>query len=82
MVNRISAEKNAETVGRVEKIIVEGISKTDKRAYSGRTGGHKLVNFKTEIKDGNELTGQIVTVRITGSNTFSLVGELENISDF
>jgi tRNA-2-methylthio-N6-dimethylallyladenosine synthase len=75
-VNRISAEKNAETVGRIETILVEGVSKTDKKAYSGRTGGHKLVNFRTEIKNGSDLTGQIVTVRITGSNTFSLVGEL------
>lgn len=71
-INRISAEKNAEYVGTVQQVLVEGTSKNDIMTYSGRTDGFKLVNFKAS----EDLTGKIVPVRITESNTFSLVGEL------
>lgn len=71
-VNRISAEKNREFIGRIEDVLVEGPSKTNPKTLTGRTGGHKLVNFK----GSNELIGRIVKVRITGCNTFSLVGEM------
>jgi tRNA-2-methylthio-N6-dimethylallyladenosine synthase len=73
-VNRISATKNAAKVGCVEDVLVEGASKSNDRVYTGRTGGFKLVNFK-----GPEgLNGQIVSVRITASNTFSLTGVVES----
>ena len=71
-INRISAEKNAEYVGTVQQVLVEGTSKNDIMTYSGRTDGFKLVNFKAS----EDLTGRMVYVRITESNTFSLVGEL------
>lgn len=73
-VNRISALKNAAKVGCVEEVLVEGASKSNDRVYTGRTGGFKLVNFR-----GPEgLNGQIVSVRITDSNTFSLTGVVES----
>ena len=59
-------------VGTVQQVLVEGTSKNDIMTYSGRTDGFKLVNFKTS----EDLTGRMVSVRITESNTFSLVGEL------
>ena len=71
-INRISAEKNAEYVGTVQQVLVEGTSKNDIMTYSGRTDGFKLVNFKAS----EDLAGRMVSVRITESNTFSLVGEL------
>ncbi len=71
-INRISAQKNAEYVGTVQKVLVDGASKNDIMTYSGRTDGFKLVNFKAS----EDLTGRIVPVKITGSNTFSLIGEL------
>ena len=71
-INRISAEKNSEYVGTVQQVLVEGTSKNDIMIYSGRTDGFKLVNFKAS----EDLTGKTVPVRITESNTFSLVGEL------
>ncbi len=71
-INRISAEKNAELVGSVQQVLVDGTSKNDIMTYSGRTDGFKLVNFRAS----EDLTGKLVSVRITGSNTFSLVGEL------
>ncbi len=71
-INKISAQKNAEYVGTVQKVLVDGASKNDIMTYSGRTDGFKLVNFKAS----EDLTGRIVPVKITGSNTFSLIGEL------
>ena len=75
VINRISAEKNAAYVGRVEKVLVDGPSKTNSKTYGGRTETFKLVNFEGRP----EMIGQIVTVEITDANTFSLVGRvLEN----
>jgi tRNA-2-methylthio-N6-dimethylallyladenosine synthase len=68
--NRISAEKNKALVGQVVEVLAEGKSKTNKALYSGRTGGHKLVNFKTD----EDVTGRMVKVLITESSTFSLTG--------
>lgn len=75
VINRISAEKNAAYVGRVEKVLVDGSSKTNSKTYGGRTETFKLVNFEGRP----EMIGQIVAVEITDANTFSLVGRvLEN----
>jgi tRNA-2-methylthio-N6-dimethylallyladenosine synthase len=71
-VNAISLEKNRKMIGHIEEVLVEGKSKTNTFAYSGRTDGHKLVNFKTSA----DITGQIIKVKITGCSTFSLTGKL------
>ena len=71
-INSSSAEKNKAYMGRVEKVLVDGVSRNRDNAYEGRTDSFKLVNF--EGPEG--LEGQIVPVRITGANTFSLVGQL------
>lgn len=72
LVNSISAEKNAAYIGKVEKVLVEGPSKTNSKTYTGRTDGFKLVNFL-----GNpDMVGKIVDVRITEGKTFSLEGEV------
>lgn len=72
LVNTISAEKNAAYVGTVQKVLVEGSSKTGSRTFAGRTDGFKLVNFPGDAS----MTGQMVDVKITKSNTFSLEGEV------
>lgn len=69
-VNSISAQKNAGLIGSVEKVLAEGRSKTDPDLFTGRTGGHKLVNFKSD----KDVSGQIVHVLITAATTFSLTG--------
>ncbi|MDY6038171.1 MAG: tRNA (N6-isopentenyl adenosine(37)-C2)-methylthiotransferase MiaB [Eubacterium sp.] len=71
-VNEISEKKNKAYEGRVEKILVEGLSKNDKSTLSGRSDGFKLVNF-AGTKD---LIGSIVEVKITEAKTFSLFGEI------
>ena len=67
-----SAVKNAAYVGRVLDVLCDGPSKRNSRSLSGRTDTFKLVNFKGDPA----LAGEIVKVRITSSNTFSLEGEL------
>lgn len=73
VINRISAEKNAEYIGRVEKVLVDGPSKRNSKTYGGRTETFKLVNFKGTP----DRIGKVVNVRITDANTFSLEGEAE-----
>ena len=74
VINRISAEKNAEYVGRVEKVLVDGPSKNNSKTYGGRTESFKLVNFRGTP----DMIGQVIDVLITGANTFSLEGEVKN----
>lgn len=70
--NKISAEKNALYDGGEYEILVEGESKTDSAFLTGRTDGGKIVNFK----GGKNLIGEIVKVKITKAQTWSLTGEL------
>ena len=44
-VQRIAAERNAERVGRVEEVLVEGPSRTDPSLVRGRTRRNTTVNF-------------------------------------
>ena len=73
VLNEISAKKNSAYIGRVENVLVEGLSKKNRKVYTGRTDSFKLVNFKSDF----DFTGEIVDVRITESKTFSLFGECE-----
>lgn len=71
-VNQCSMKKNAEYMDRIVDVMVDGPSKNDPSAWSGRTDTFKLVNFTSEVP----LTaGEIVSVRITETKTFSLDGE-------
>lgn len=71
-VNADSAEKNAAYKGRIERVLVEGVSKKNENTLTGRTEGFKLVDFE----GGRELIGQIVNVEITEGKTFSLTGKI------
>lgn len=86
--NAISLEKNKACVGRIEPVLIEGESKTDKTALAGRTAGGKLVNIRQDAPElpgavlqparaGNSLDaciGQILDVRLLEANTFSFTG--------
>lgn len=71
-VNESAARKNAAYVGRMEKVLIDGPSKTRKNILTGRTGSFKLVNLEAD----ESLIGEIVDVEITAAGTFSLVGSL------
>ena len=71
-VNADSAEKNAAYKGRIERVLVEGVSKKNENTLTGRTEGFKLVDFE----GGRELIGQMANVEITEGKTFSLTGKI------
>ena len=71
-VNSDSAENNAAYKGRIERVLVEGVSKKNENTLTGRTEGFKLVDFE----GGRELIGQMVNVEITEGKTFSLTGKI------
>ncbi len=77
VINLSAAECNAAYRGRVCDVLVEGFAKRGKRTLSGRTESFKLVDITLPEGDmPDEFIGEIVPVRITGSNTFSLKGEI------
>ena len=70
--NEISKRKNDAYVGRIEEVLVDGVSKTDKNMLSGRCASSKIVNFAGD----ESLVGKYIKVRITESRTWSLNGEI------
>jgi tRNA-2-methylthio-N6-dimethylallyladenosine synthase len=52
VVQRIAAERNADRVGTVEEVLVEGASRTDERLLRGRTRGNVTVNFAGAAEPG------------------------------
>jgi tRNA-2-methylthio-N6-dimethylallyladenosine synthase len=68
-VQRIAAERNAERVGRVEEVLVEGPSRTDPVLLRGRTRRNTTVNFA-----GTAAPGDLVHVAIEGSTSTTLRG--------
>lgn len=71
-VNRASLKNNGKFLGAVTDVLVEGVSRTDIHSVTGRTPQNKIVNFPGD----ESLIGEIVRVKITDFNTFSLTGEI------
>jgi tRNA-2-methylthio-N6-dimethylallyladenosine synthase len=72
LVQRIAAERNAERVGRVEEVLVEGPSRTDPSLLRGRTRRNTTVVFA-----GPAVPGELVPVAIEGSTSTTLRGRQE-----
>lgn len=70
--NRISREINEKLNDETVQVLVEGLSKNSKNAFTGRTRTNKTVNFK----GNNNLIGKLVNVRINKVQTWSLEGEV------
>ena len=69
VVQRIAAERNAERVGRIEEVLVEGPSRTDPTLLRGRTRRNTTVNFA-----GSGEAGDLVEVLVEGSTSTTLRG--------
>ena len=69
VVQRIAAERNAERVGRVEEVLVEGASRTDASVLRGRTRRNTTVNFA-----GAAAPGELVDVLIEAASSTTLRG--------
>ena len=68
--NRISEETHASYVNKTFRCLVDGV---DKDLLTARTEGGRLVRFHGE----EDLIGTYQNITITGSNTWSLTGELQ-----
>src|SRR5690242_13621617 len=69
VVQRIAAHRNAERVGRVEEVLVEGPSRTDPALLRGRTRRNTTVNFS-----GEAAAGELVPVEIASATSTTLAG--------
>ncbi len=70
--NEISKEKNDAYMGTIQRVLVEGESKTNPEFMCGRTDGGKVVNFK----GSKAQIGEILNIKITKTQTWSLGGEI------
>ena len=59
--------------GKTVEVLVEGPSKNDETKLMGRTRNGRLVNFEGSIN----LVGELVNVKITRAQPFSLLGDLQ-----
>ena len=71
LVEKQIEQNNKKYVGTVQKVLVEGNSKTNKNLLTGRTETNKVVNF--EGKD--ELIGKVTDVKIESEHMWYLKGE-------
>jgi len=69
LVQRIAAERNAQRVGRVEEVLVEGPSRTSPALRRGRTRRNTTVNFA-----GSASPGELVDVLVESSTSTTLRG--------
>ncbi len=72
LVNKYSKEANDRYLGKVVKVLIEGVSEKDDNHLMGYTDTMKLVNVKAPI----EYIGKIIDVKITDVKTWSMDGEL------
>ena len=70
--NELSAESNRRCEGRVYEVLVEGVSKRSRDQLFGRTEQNKVVVFDR----GGRRVGDFVKVKITGSSSATLKGEV------
>ena len=68
----ISAEQNKKEEGLVREVLVEGFSKRSRQQLCGRTEQGKMVVFDK----GSHHIGETVPVRITGSTSATLFGQI------
>ena len=69
VVQRVAAERNAERVGMVEEVLVEGTSRTEPERLRGRTRRNTTVNFT-----GDAAPGELVSVEIASATSTTLAG--------
>ncbi len=74
VVERSALIKHQERVGRVEEVLIEGVSKRDSQTATGRTRQNKLVHLSGV--DGAALAGSYVDVEVTAARPHYLLGRL------
>jgi tRNA-2-methylthio-N6-dimethylallyladenosine synthase len=69
VVQRVAGERNRERIGRVEQVLIEGPSRTDRSLLRGRTRRNTTVNFR-----GSAAPGDLVEVQIEDATSTTLRG--------
>lgn len=70
----ISREKNDRYLGRIERVIVDGVEHKDgKDIYNARTATNKLVHFESDVN----YIGSFINVKIIRTGAFDLFAEIE-----
>jgi len=69
LVQTLAAARNAERVGRIEEVLVEGPSRTDPALVRGRTRRNTTVNFS-----GDAAPGDLVDVLVERATSTTLAG--------
>jgi tRNA-2-methylthio-N6-dimethylallyladenosine synthase len=67
---RLQTEFHRSLIGRTLKVLALGPGKKDPTAFSGRTEGGQVVNFRAE----GDVTGLFLDIEITGAGPYSLKG--------
>ena len=70
--NELSRDSNARDVGKTFDVLVEGVSKRSREQFVGRNQQNKTLVFPR----GDYRVGDTVRVRVTGSSSATLIGEL------
>ncbi len=70
--NELSAESNQRQIGKVSRVLIEGVSKRSKEQLFGRTEQNRVVVFDR----GSHRIGETVDVRITAASSATLKGEV------
>jgi tRNA-2-methylthio-N6-dimethylallyladenosine synthase len=70
VVQRVAHERNLERIGRVEEVLVEGVSRTDAALLRGRTRRNTTVNFA-----GAAQPGELVDVLVESATSQTLLGK-------
>jgi tRNA-2-methylthio-N6-dimethylallyladenosine synthase len=69
VVQRVAADRNAQRIGMVEEVLVEGPSRHEQQLLRGRTRRNTTVNFS-----GEAAPGELVPVEIAGATSTTLSG--------
>lgn len=72
----ISRKKNQRLIDTTEEVLIDGKSKRDKLKWKGKGRSNKTVIIPKGENDNNPL-GEIVKIKITGADSFTLFGEVE-----
>ena len=76
-INNYSKESNEKLVGKVEEVLILGISEKDNNKLYGYTKGMKLVNVIAE----KDAIGKLIDVKIMDAKSFSLDGEALKVNN-
>ena len=68
--NEIGLEKNQDEVGKIHRVLCEGVSKGNAALYAGRNEGGKIIFFEGAPED----TGRFLEVLVERADPFSLYG--------